>query len=493
MLIKTIKSSLESPYKKLAYLTFYMFFLSSTYNKINIFYCGFITTLLFSSALISVSALEFFFASPPFGVILGKLGRGIAMMLYKIFLFTCVVITTRGLEAQQFLYPVASYTDKHGSTKLYLIYQKSLTHLELWLWDPQTKFAVKALLSSFTPAGLTMLPDNAGFSFIDDGRIRVKKYSKRLPKAFDIREPLYEIGIIRWIDEYCGYFSAKERGHYGIYQLTLHDDLDRIHFEPDADCMYPCKCGKSLFYIERRSSNSAQHYTVWTIDYPVIEHLQESSFNTSLDCKDRISDILREETFSGTPSSCALSETKKLIGDFGNHPIAFLTMISEHEGYVIEHPATIDKQDKTITFTCHWLQKKKEFFDEWEHRILFQFSVPSFLLISNNDSCLYESLLPLLPRYYDGLLYFVNALDNNSLALFRYNLISADIQKVSIGSNSLVFSPVLWKKQFFYGGALSVDELSCEPESPFLNTKLMPTMSIYDDGNVVIQLPSFST
>ena len=107
------------------------------------------------------------------------------MSLKKIILIA-VMVCNQTL-AYEYLYPVAG-VKKNNERYLYLLYQKDAIHVELFLWHEKTKIISKVLPSLCMPAGIRMLPDQKGFSFIDNGRIKLKLFNKRSPKAIDCNE-----------------------------------------------------------------------------------------------------------------------------------------------------------------------------------------------------------------------------------------------------------------------------------------------------------------
>ena len=125
------------------------------------------------------------------------------------------------MAANEWLYPVAQLADG----KVLLIYQKESAHIELFAWDPVTGKADKALVSRYTPLGITVVPHTNTFSFIDNGRIRIKHSNKRSAKALDIPAPLYDVGVVSWTDRcpygITGFFSAQDQGNHGIYSCSL--------------------------------------------------------------------------------------------------------------------------------------------------------------------------------------------------------------------------------------------------------------------------------
>ena len=149
-------------------------------------------------------------------------------------------------NAQEYMYPVACVSKKDGAL-IYLLYQTSVSHLELLLWNSATNVVTKALAAMHTPAGLVMLPDSRGFSFIDNVRIKVKLFNKRSPKSIDLYEPIYAIELITWINEHVFYCSAKEQGYYSLFQGTMQGDLHRLYNKIGCDCLYPQKVDEQLF------------------------------------------------------------------------------------------------------------------------------------------------------------------------------------------------------------------------------------------------------
>jgi len=107
------------------------------------------------------------------------------IVFLSLLLCLCSSLSSYAIE---FLYPVAQI-NQDGTNKIYVMYQKSLTHVELWVWDPETKVATKGLLSSHTPVNFRLLPGNKGFSFIDNGRIKIKLFNHRSIQSIDIYDP----------------------------------------------------------------------------------------------------------------------------------------------------------------------------------------------------------------------------------------------------------------------------------------------------------------
>lgn len=359
------------------------------------------------------------------------------------------------MHAEEFLYPVAAYRDHEGFTKVLVLYQKSLEHIELWQWDLATQRAHKALLSSFTPAGVRMLPDMTGFSFVDSGRIRIKEFCKRSPKAIDIYEPVYDIGVVEWADNETGYFSAKMRDHYSIFSVTRDGDTCCLVTKPGADCMYPKKIGEYLFYIERTAVQT------------------DDLFAPGIDTKEHYTYRIMKTAYQGD----ATAKVPPLcVANFDTRPIVFLTMVSAREGFVIEHATVIDKHDPVVIFLYHRLLCDEA--GMWSHRYLFSFSVPSELLLPTSNR-LYESLLPLLPRPIHNYIYYVDLVPGNdgSACLFpcRYSLHTFMKEVIPHSGIHHSFAPFFVDSLLLYGGTLI--------------SASAPYMTLDHDGQVCFQFP----
>jgi len=332
--------------------------------------------------------------------------------------------------------------------------------LELWLWDPQTKIASKGLLSSYTPAGFKLLPDNSGFSFIDNGRIKLKKYDKRAPQSIDIYEPVYNINLIEWIDADSFYLSAKKNDLFHMFQMNSCGSIELMLQDPLGDCMYPQKVGQYLFYVERIKKGGYKRgcylsYKVVQIDYP--------------DIHKNISHEILPQTIS--------KDQKQEIIHFKGCPIAFLQMISENEGFFLEHPAEVDRHDRTIPFSYYQIKKVDL---QWECKELFQFDIPSYLFLNTSDFRLYESILPMLPKYYNNQLYFIDCPSEQDLTLdiFCYDFQTDDVEQKTFGkSGQLSFSPIFVDNEIFFGGIVDPNDMSSQ------------IMWMNEDGDVCIDLP----
>lgn len=321
--------------------------------------------------------------------------------------------------SSEYIYPVASLDEDN----ILYIHQTSPRSIQLFEWNTITNHTEQILWSLFNPVGIQLLPDNSGFSFIDNGRLRIKAFQKRSPKTIDFDEPIFNINALHWIDEHTCYCSAYYNNHFSLFEL--HDDgrVKYLTMGNDNDCMYPQKIDSHLFYIERNRSNTCANYRIMQTEY-------------------------------NTPQN-------NVIIDFQDKPIIFLNMISEKEGFVIEHAKTIESESKTGLFLYYQLIKMG---DTWEKERLFTFEVPTALFLYDNEQRLFESILPLLPRIIDNKIYFTDCSHNDgNLEPYYYDLSKNQTHKLFIANQpeqGHLFVPMLCGTKLCCGGTKNGKELA---------------------------------
>lgn len=337
------------------------------------------------------------------------------------------------LSAYEYVYPVGTFIDYEGEQCVLSLYQKTPDHTELWQSNMGTHkpFVIhevnRALLSTFTPVGVAMLPDNAGFSFFDNSRLRVKNFLKRSPKAIDIYEPIYDIGPLKWLTTDTCIFHAKERDDFSIYKLYASDgSVSKIVSDEASDCFYPSQVGEDLFFIEHN-----------TEAYSIICRSQGKNYR--LVTHDR--------------------------------PLAFLSMINEHEGIVIEHPANVNRQKDTVLACTYYKVICTQTRESASLEKLFNFVLPLSLVLDSSRARLCESIYPLLPRRVGLAVYFVSCVDD-VLRPFCYTG-AAGVQPLSFDTLPFgdLFTPLpisspqtLDGQTLIYGGSLQHELLHDDQE-----------------------------
>lgn len=326
---------------------------------------------------------------------------------------------------QEFIYPVTYFENRDSSITILLLHQRSLYSVDLWLMNEKNKEAKKINLGFHLPSNLKLLPDLTGFSFFYKQKLCLKSFGKRNFKKIYFFEPIYDIGSIEWIDNLNCYFSAKKNNKFCIFQSNVKDQkIICIHkvenFENSSfECMYPQRIENDLFYIERQTH---ENFRTKKLRYKIVK--------TNYD----------------------INSTKSIetILDLKHSSIAFLKMNSRHDGYFIEHPNTIEKDEKTLLFTCHYFYKNN---DQWQNEELFNFYLPSFYLFNVNYR-LYESILPFLPKYSSKKIIFCSCHeeDDSKVDIYSYDLVKKYIEKKTNAQNGQIFfSPIIIGDKVFYG------------------------------------------
>ncbi len=256
-----------------------------------------------------------------------------------VWLFWLLMPTSVYTHDFQYMYPVACATSD-GQTSIYCVRQTSADAITLHVWNPITHADEQVLDEHYRPASLTLMPDNQGFSFIDNGRIRICKQQKSPPETLALTMPLYDISLLHWIDQYTLYCSAKKRMRYGIFAVDRDGHVTQLLYSITADYMYPHKIGSDLFYIERSDMEDGSDYEIVHTKY----------------------------------AHKRLTECSQVVADFGKRPLIFLHMATAQEGFVIEYPFKIAQSADRVTFTCHRIQANAD--GQWGVCPLFTFTLP---------------------------------------------------------------------------------------------------------------------
>jgi hypothetical protein len=323
--------------------------------------------------------------------------------------------------ASEFLYPVGYDAN---DDEFFIIYQKSASHIELWKWNFETQLAHQLLLSRYTPAGFTLLPDNSGFSFIDNGLLKVKQLVKRSPRTIEYDAPIYNVERAHWLDNQTCYVSGKYQDYFGIFQIDWNGCVYPVQIAKGVDYQYPQKIDNHLFCIER----SRRGYRIIHSDY--YADYTDDEFQDRLNAYQKRSPIIDE------------------ILSFEDKPIAFLQMISESEGFVLSHSDAISKNDTTVHFEYYHLS----FEDNWKASKLFSFDIPTSFFVGNDR--LYESILPLLPNLSENRIYYVDSSETSYLSLYEYNLSTHSKNSLAAGNNQHIFGTLHFGGSLLYGGEI---------------------------------------
>lgn len=301
----------------------------------------------------------------------------------------------------EYLYPVG-YNPKQQL--YYLLYQTGLDQLQLWSWDPLTKIAFPATLSSFKPAGFQFLPDFSGFSFMDHGLIRVKFYDRRLIKTIELYAPLVNLNSMIWQDSHNFCLCAQFRDSYGIFKVNITNRTPQVTtllWSPDSDYLYPQIVDSQLFCIKKDSAQS----TILSFE------LNSAPIDPNL-----------------TLAALKSSDGKLLFCSFHDQlrpNLKFLKFINATQGFFLTQvPA---RRPSVVSFDCHSLTLI-------EAKFLFSFDLPKayFGDLGAPDIRLHESILPFLPRYTPEKIYFCTQNLKTDAPDLRVDLYSYDFTTTKI-------------------------------------------------------------
>ena len=281
-----------------------------------------------------------------------------------------LVFTESFSHATEYIYPIG-VVPQSAESKVLFMHQHADRRTQVFLWDSITQTYEVSLSSQYNPIGVQLLPNGTGFSFIDDGIIKLKFFNKRSAKIIEIYEPLYNIAQITWISDTDFLFQAKRSNHYGIYQSDLGGNITSVKTDLYTDYGYPTLIDDTLFYL---SKNVADVYTIAYDHYPV-------------DQKEKVGNVL-------------------YVSD---HPLMYLTMLSTNEGYVVE-------KNGTTTNICFFKLEK----EQWKFEKIFALPDSGHEFFDNNN-VLCEVLRTSLPREHEGRLFLPVARKNVKAMLSYYD------------------------------------------------------------------------
>lgn len=322
------------------------------------------------------------------------------------------------VHAQEFVYPVADFDN---GKQLVIIHQKSLDDVEVWFFDEENETMVKGLSSFLIPANLRILPTKDGFSFIDQGFIKIKQFNKRSPKTISVYEPISLISSMNWIDDHAFYFTAREGDYYQTFKGDIESNIQRLSCEP-IDFLYPTKIDNNLYCIKRTID---QQFKItmqsWSpVDFNQYQMLQET-----------------------------------IILPLTDRPLCFLKMVSNQEGFYLQAPEfKSNHQNELYEFSCHHLVENAH---EWTSQELCKFTIP--LKYIHGIDRLYELIEPFLPNYtVQDFIYYVSFNQENSrFELFEFCISTKTVINITDNfitknnMNAQLFAPYMYNSKIYCG------------------------------------------
>lgn len=316
---------------------------------------------------------------------------------------------------------------------LYFTHQTKNHTLELWGADFENGAIFKELPAQFMPTQVSLLPNSRGISFLDKGRIRIKFFTKRSIMSIDIDSPIYDIFSYFWVDQNSLCVCAKQYKNYVLCHLTIAGDLETIVQDQAHHLICPQKIEESLYYIKYSKDGSS--YFMKT-EYPTIK---KPNFDAE-DSDARISEILSKKD---TPREKKCEQIQLLKLENIHSPIS-LYMIKKDCAFIVDY----GDYEKSL-FNCYYLEQNC---GEWELSKIFEFTIPKQFIGEDSDECLTEGLFPLLPKYMNNKIYFVDYYKER-LAVFSYDIHACEI-KIEFTCDKHLFSPILFGESLLCGESL---------------------------------------
>lgn len=343
----------------------------------------------------------------------------------------------------EYLYPVAELDDEN----LLVMHQKSIDDLEILVWNRHQKIAFKELSSTFLPSCVQILPGKMAYSFIDRGRIRIKFFQKRAPRAIDIYEPIHAIVSMNWISDEQFYFVGKHAEQYGLFLCDVSDRSTKVFFlsplHSTYDFMYPCKIHDTIFCITKDVND---RYGIAKLPWsprPYQQELQEFSMGIKSE------GFLYKRKFNQERLDQLLKHEK---------PLCFLMMENEQSGFVLEL-STSERDLAFLDFTYCSVKCDNE--NNWSLKKLFEFHIPKKFLIGTGAQRVHESMYPFLPQHHDDNIFFVTFDPTTDASIIaRYNQISGQVDP-HIGSLRSFASDTNFLAPFFAHGKMYCGFSSC--------------------------------
>lgn len=334
----------------------------------------------------------------------------------KTYIFLIACLLSNQINTEQYIYPVA---DCDNGDTIITIYQKSAEEIEVWFFDTINGYAQQGLSSFCQPVNIKMMPSGNGFSFIDQGYIKIKEFSKRSAQTLAIYEPIGLFSGMNWIDNENFYFVALQGNFFQIFQGDVQANIVQLTNE-SADALYPCIIDSTLFYIRRD--------------------------------KNKKCDIVKKDWKNG-------QSLPKVMVPLDHDQSCFLRMTSDQQGFYIQAKHKKNNEDN-YQLTCHCIQNIE---DVWADTAIFTLQIPAYYV--TGPTKLYESIIPFLPRYTEKQEIYFSTWDQEyaTFILKKYNLKTqclSDLKPITISEHrTKIFAPYVCNNQIYCGFMAHQDSL----------------------------------
>ncbi len=297
------------------------------------------------------------------------------MTFFIIIFFTSCVLFTDCIE---YIYPIT-----------YLC-----NGLQLYMHQKNDKMTVSKLCANehvsvvapwYNPAYVRFVPDKNAISFIDSGRIRIQNFAKRSARSLELSKPLQHIRSAEWINNTTMIINAIHKNQYGIFFIDSDGNILQEIVDNRYDLLFPQYYEKNTYYICRKIKENKQTYTI--------------------ECKTENGD-------------------RELIS-FQDKVLSFLRMVNNEMGFFLS--CNEKENDDEIIFTVNKLYCMNNI---WISQSLFNFCIPIIFLDPESEYSFFEGMLPLLPKYDNNYINYIDIQKKENKYIFLYKLYDIKTKKV---------------------------------------------------------------
>jgi hypothetical protein len=289
--------------------------------------------------------------------------RSYFYIFHIIFFLECLPCTSiKPISSFDCMYPVSEQT---SDGEMFFLHQDKYHHNTLFRVNLKRESATQELFSLYSPTQVHTLPDQSGFSFVDNDIIFVKSDKKRSPRVIDLEEPLYNINSVAWISAQEGVCCAKQGDSYGVFLFNVEGRVKIVAKADGRDYLAPCVSGSDCYFIGHATERDGREScTLWkkALSHPVSEE---------------------------KPESC--------VAELGSGEMYALRVYGSYAYYLT---GSVD----VATGFCAMSYKRVDLSDG-KRETLFGYSVPLSFLFSESDF-LNELWVPFVPFHLGNLIYY---------------------------------------------------------------------------------------
>ena len=358
-----------------------------------------------------------------------------------IFTFILGNLTLLLFPCEQIVYPIAFAGDK-----IYTIYQKENNQKEIWTLDLKQNQATQCLFSNYAPSAVKLLPNNSGFSFIQDGQLRVKYFHKRSPKTIAFNLSLKDFHLVEWLDVRQCYFSAR-RLHKNLIMIgeINHAEVHVIMEDSYGDAFYPQKVDDNLYYVRKVNGRNSVIKTKFL--NPFVSEDEQV-----------VLDFLPDDD-------------DMLLLDAGSYKIAGFKMVDQNCGYFVVLNSA--PTDEFIKFSYHKIcyNQNRAIPDpvlakNWHKKHLFDFVLKKNILIDKSNQL--EQIVEIFwPEHCLALhnesniisenIFFTSTASNGTMNIFKYDHLTGQVIQITDASkDEHALRPILVGNKIYYGQCLKL-------------------------------------